>query len=675
MRTILRIPLCLWLLAAGIGITQAQSPPALFTPSTLDTSANPCEDFYQYACGAWMAQNPIPPDQSVWGRFDELQERNRDVLHEILEKASANDPGRGAAEQKIGDYYASCMDEKTVEAKGLDPLKPELDRIARLRAKSALVDEIAHLHATGVRRVLFHFDSSQDFKDSTQVIAEADQGGLDLPDRDYYLKQDAKFAELRKQYVAHVTKMFQLLGSSPEKAAAQARVVMEIETTLAKGSLDRVSRRDPAKIYHRLTTKELAALAPSFAWPKYFAGVNTPPVQSLNVVVPDFFKQMESVLGGTSLDDWKTYLTWHVVHDKATLLPAAFVNENFDFYSKTLQGTKELRPRWKRCADYTDRQLGEALGQEFVERTFGAEGKRRTLAMVEALEKALARDINDLDWMTPATKKQALVKLRAIANKIGYPDKWRDYSSVKIVRGDLLGNAIRADDFEFHRQLAKIGKPLDRTEWYMSPPTVNAYYDPQMNNVNFPAGILQPPFFDNKLDDGVNFGGVGAVVGHELTHGFDDQGRQFDAAGNLRDWWTAEDGKEFQKRADCVADQYSSYTAVDDVKINGRLTLGENVADNGGIRIAYMALMDLLAGKPAPKIEGFTPEQRFFLNWGRIWCQNRTEAAARMRATVDPHAPGQDRVNGVVSNMPEFQAAFACKAGQAMVRPKACHVW
>ena len=669
---LLAFDFCLLICALCLLPAQSGDDTRLFTPAE---TVGPCDDFYQYACGVWMARNPIPSDQSVWGRFDELQERNRLTLQNILEEASAPRATRTPVEQKIGDYYASCMDEAAINAKGIEPLKPELDRIAKLAAKSDLVGEVAHLHSIGVRAALFHFDSTQDFKNSNEVIAEADQAGMGLPDRDYYLKSDAKSVGLRQKYVAHVTNMFRLLGDSPATAAAHAKVVMDIETALAKGALDRVSRRDPAKIYHRMTPKELAALAPSFAWPRYFTGVNAPPIAALNVVVPDFFKAMDRLIGATSLDDWKTYLTWHLVHDQAVLLSKPFVDENFDFFGKTLQGTKELRPRWKRCVDYTDRRLGEALGQKFVERTFGAEGKQRTLIMVRALEKALARDINDLDWMTPATKKQALLKLAAIANKIGYPEKWRDYSTVKIVRGDALGNSARADASNTHRELAKIGKPLDRTEWYMSPPTVNAYYDPLMNNINFPAGILQPPFYDNKLDDAVNFGGIGAVIGHELTHGFDDQGRQFDPQGNLRDWWTAEDAKEFQKRADCIADQYAGYTAVDDIKLNGRLTLGENVADSGGLRIAYMALMDTLAGKAPPKIDGFTAEQRFFLNWGRIWCQNRTVEAARMRATIDPHSPGRDRVNGVVSNMPEFQAAFACKASQPMVREKACHVW
>jgi putative endopeptidase len=640
----------------------------------MDKSADPCVDFYQYACGNWMANNPIPPDRSRWGRFDELEERNREILRDILEKASAPDPKRSAVEQKIGDYYASCMDEAAINRSGTAPLKSELDRIGALDSRAAIVDELARLHRLGVN-ALFNFSSGQDFKNATQVIAQADQGGLGLPDRDYYLNDDFKSVELRKQYLAHVENMFRLLGDSGARAAERARTVMDIETALAKASLDRVSRRDPAKTYHKMTPQELAALSPSFAWPKYFQDVSAPPIHSVNVAVPEFFQKMNELLGKIDLNDWKTYLTWHLVHAQAGLLPTRFVEENFNFYGKTLTGAKELRPRWKRCVDFVDNDLGEALGQKYVDLTFGVEGKQRTLQMVQALEEALGRDIQALDWMTPATKKEALNKLHAVTNKIGFPEKWRDYSSVKIVRGDVIGNSERATQFEFKRQLDKIGQPVDRNEWAMTPPTVNAYYDPLMNNVNFPAGILQPPFFDNKMDDAVNFGAIGAVIGHELTHGFDDQGRQFDAKGNLNDWWTAEDAKEFEKRAQCIADEYSGFTAVDNVKLNGRLTLGENVADNGGLRIAYMALRKMLEGKQTPKIDGFTPDQRVFLGWGQIWCQNVTEQASRMRATVDPHSPGRYRVNGVVSNMPEFRNAFSCQPSQTMVRENACHVW
>ena len=572
----------------------AQSPG--FSPANLDKSANPCVDFYQYACGTWVSKNKIPPDQADWGRFNELEERNQIILRGILEKASADDPKRSANEQKIGDYYASCMDEKAIDAKGIAPIQPELNRIAAIRDLAGLTSQIAHLHSIGVS-ALFEFGAGPDFKDSSMDIAQADQGGLGLPDRDYYLKTDAKSVTLRTQYVAHLRRIFQLLGNSQPVAAKKADVVMRIETALAKGSLDRVSRRDPSSVYHKLGIRELANLSPSFAWPKYLQDIHAPTIGSLNVAVPDFFKQLQTLLAQTSLDDWKTYLVWHLAHAEAHLLAAPFVQANFDFYGKILTGTTELRPRWKRCVDVVDSQLGDALGQSYVNQTFGADGKLRTLKEVQLIEAALGRDISGLTWMTPETRKLALEKLHGVINKIGYPDKWRDYSTVKIVRGDAVGDSNRADQFEFQRQVAKIGKPVDRGEWVMTPPTVNAYYDPTMNTVNFPAGILQPPFFDKQMDDAVNFGAIGAVIGHELTHGFDDEGRQFDAKGNLRDWWTPRDAKEFEQRAACFVNQYSGYTAVDNIKLNGKLTLGENMADNGGLRLAYMALMDQLADR------------------------------------------------------------------------------
>jgi endothelin-converting enzyme/putative endopeptidase len=508
-----------------------------------------------------------------------------------------------------------------------------------------------------------------------QVIAQADQGGLGLPERDYYFKDDAKSVELRKQYVEHVQKMLELLGEPPDRAAAGAQAILRFETGLAKGSLDVVSRRDPTQVYHKLTLHQLVSLNPAIDWSKYLAGVGAPKFDELNVAVPNFFRTLESLMVQTSLDDIKAYLRWQLVHSQAALLSAPFVNEDFHFFRQILAGAKELQPRWKRCVAAVDSDLGFALGEKYVEAAFGAEQKARTLHMVEAIEKALDADIHTLSWMTPATKEQALIKLRAVANKIGYPDKWRDYSSVKIVRGDALGNDQRATEFEMHRMLNKIGTATDRTEWLMTPPTVNAYYNPTENNINFPAGILQPPFFDRRLDDAVNYGAIGAVVGHELTHGFDDQGRQFDREGNLKDWWTPEDAKEFEKRAECFVQEYSKFMPIDDVHLNGKLTLGENTADNGGVRLAFMALMDSLNGKPRPKIDGLTPEQRFFLGWGQIWCQNVRPEMSRMMIQLDPHSPGRERVNGVLSNMPEFQQAYACKAGQPMVRQNACRVW
>jgi endothelin-converting enzyme/putative endopeptidase len=666
MRLILLFPL------VTIGALAQTSPG--FSTANMDMTANPCIDFYQYACGTWMANNPVPADQSRWGTFDQLADRNRAVLRGILEKAAVNDPKRSAVEQKIGDYYASCMDEPAIDKLGNKPLEPELKRIDAIKSKDQLLDQLVRLQLLGVG-VLFRFSSTPDAKNSTQMIADADQGGLGLPDRDYYLKDDPKSVKLRQQYLAHVQKMLELSGASPTQAAAGAQAVLRIETDLAKGSLDRVARRDPSQTYHKMSVKELAALSPGINWPKYFAGLGTPPFTDLDVSVPDFFKTLNAVLAETSVADLKTYLRWHLLHAEAPLLAQAFVDENFRFFGRTLTGATELEPRWKRCVQSTDRDLGFALGQKYVEQTFPPEAKARVLSMVQEIEKMLNEDIQSLNWMTPATKQQALIKLRGVTNKIGYPDKWRDYSSVNIVPGQAVGNSQRATEFEVHRRLSRIGQPVDRGEWSMTPPTVNAYYNPVENNINFPAGILQPPFFDNRMDAAVNYGAIGSVMGHELTHGFDDQGRQFDAEGDLRNWWTPEDAAEFEKRAECFVKEYSAFTPVDGVHLNGKLTLGENSADNGGVHLSFMALMKSLDGKPQPKIDGFTPQQRFFLGYSQVWCQNVRPEASRLRAQTDPHSPGRDRVNGVLGNMPEFREAFACHEGQPMVHAPACRVW
>jgi len=647
-----------------------------YTPAlditAMDRSIDPCVDFFAYACGGWIKNNPIPSDQASWDLYSKMEDENKTKLRTILEAASSPDPGRKPVDQKIGDYYASCMDEKAVEDKGIEPLKPELNRIAKIGSKSELAD-VASAMATD--NVLFRFESIQDLRDATQVVANADQGGLGLPDRDYYLKTDAKSEELRRAYVAHVQKMFQLLGDSADKAAAEAQTVMRIETALAKGSMTRVDRRDPKKLDHKLTSGELVKISPEFQWQVYFTKVGLPSISSLNVAVPDFFKTLNDEIAKDNLDDWKIYLRWHLVHANARHLSSVIFNENFAFFGKTLQGNEQPKPRWKRCTEDIDDYLGEALGQAYVEKYFTPKAKEQALTVVKEIRSAMEQDIHSLSWMSPATKQQALAKLNAMANKIGYPDKWRDYSKLEIVRGDNLGNVERARQFEFDRQLGKIGKPVDKGEWDMTPPTVNAYYNPQMNDINFPAGVLQPPAFDPNSDAAPNYGDTGGTVGHELTHGFDDEGRQFDAQGNLRDWWTEADGKEFEKRASCISDQYSKYVIIDDIKINGKLTLGEDVADLGGLLLAYMAWKDDTKGQKLDPIDGLTPDQRFFVGYGQSWCGHVRDESKRMRATIDPHSPEKYRTNGVVSNMPQFQEAFHCKAGQPMVNENRCRVW
>ena len=648
-----------------------------FSIANIDKSVDPCVDFYQYACGNWMKNSEIPADRSSWQSFSQLDESNLQIEKGILEKAAAGGPGRDAIDQKIGDMYGSCMDEKAVDAKGLAPLKPELDRIAAAKDKGALIDEIAHLHLIGPNP-LFNFYSNSDLHNADQVIAYIGQGGLSLPDRDYYVKDDADKVEMRKHLVEYATEVFKLAGQTSQEASKSAQTVLMVETLLAADSMERTKLRDPKNRDHKMTREEVIALAPEFNLNRYFTAVGAPNFTAMNVVTPDFFRQVNGVVAALPLESLKTYVTWHALRGAAPWLSEPFVQANFKM-RQALTGQKQIQDRWKRCVNLVDGSLGEALGQRYVDLTFGAEGKQRMLKMVDALEKSLDDDIQGLSWMGDDTKKQAKVKLQAIRNKIGYPDAWRDYSSVVIKPNDLLGNVERANEFESKRQIAKIEKPLDRKEWGMTPPTVNAYYSAAYNEIVFPAGILQPPFFDKSMDDAVNFGGIGLVIGHELTHGFDDQGRKYDPQGNLRDWWTETDGKEFEKRVSCVADEYSSFVAVDNMKLNGRLTLGENTADNGGARIALAALEHMIAddktGKEGQSIDGYTPEQRFFLGFGRVWCEKQRPENLRLQVTTNPHSPGKYRVNGVVQNMPEFQKAWGCKAGQPMVAENACHVW
>jgi putative endopeptidase len=678
MRSISGFTICLLLSLVSFAQNNpnASLPPG-FSIDNIDKTIDPCADFYQYACGNWMKKAVIPADQPQWVSFLEVYERNQAVMRDILEKASANDPHRDAIDQKIGDFYGSCVDTKAADTKGLDPLKPELDRIAAAKDKGELIDEIARTQLLGARP-LFNFYSAPDLHNADQVIAYIDQGGLTLPDRNYYIKDDPKMVEMRQHFVEYATQVFTLAGQSQKQAAESAQTVLRIETALAKASMDRTLRRDPKNRDHKMSRDAAVALAPSFALNRYFTDVGAPCFPELNVGNPEFFKQVNRVVESESLDALRTYVSWQLLDRSAAWLSKPFVDAMFKM-QQNLTGQKELKAQSKRCVELTDRSLGEALGQRYVEQSFPPEARQRMLKLVDALEKSLDQDIRDLAWMSDDTKKQAKIKLDAIRNKIGYPEKWRDYSSLKIERGDLIGNFFRANEFEARRETNKIGKPLDRTEWGMTPPTVNAYYSGSYNEIVFPAGILQPPFFDKNMDDAVNMGGIGVVIGHELTHGFDDQGRKYDPQGNLRDWWSEQDGKEFEKRVSCVADEYSSFIAVDDLHLNGRLTLGENTADNGGARIALAALRHMIAedktGKLGQKIDGYTPEQRFFLGFGRIWCQKRSPELARTLVNTDPHSPGRYRVDGVVQNMPEFQQAWSCKTGQPMVAANACRVW
>ena len=673
------------LISAQDDSAKPQPVPAIqsFDPAAIDKTADPCTDFYQYACGNWLANNQIPSDQTRWVRsFSLLRERNRYLLWQELD-AAAKAP-KSPLQAQYGGFYAACMDTDTVEKRGFSPIKPAWDKIATLKDTKQLASLMSWLENNGTPDGFFEFGVSQDDKDSSKQIAVVFQGGLSLPDRDYYIVDSARFKKIREQYIEHMKKMFALAGDTPDQAAKEADAVLKIETAMAQASLSRTDLRNPEKRYHIYTVADFDKLAPTFDWNGYFKQVGIGHFDTLNVATPDFFKSLSGMITSEPIDSWKSYLRWHTMHGQARLLSKAFFDENFDFFSKTLSGQAEPEARWKRCSSMTDGALGEAVGQDWVKQNFPPAAKDSMDKLVAALEKSLGDDIKTLPWMSDETKKAAEEKLNMIRNKIGYPEKWRDYSSVKVDRTDLIGNVHHSAVYERNYNFAKLGKPVDEKEWDMTPPTVNAYYNPSFNDINFPAGILQPPFFDFKIDPAVNFGGIGVVIGHEMTHGFDDQGSQYDGKGNLREWQTAADRKAFQERTECVAKEYDGFEAAPATgdtpaqHLNGHLTLGENTADNGGLRIAYMALLDTLAaqGKQIDeKIDDYTEAQRYFLGFAQVWCQNSKDAYNRQAALTDPHSPGKWRVNGSVQNFEEFGKAFNCSKGKPMYPENSCRVW
>ena len=659
------------------GPTSIPKAPVMFDTAAIDKTADPCTDFYQYACGNWRKANPIPADQVRWGRFNELADRNTYLLYNEL-KAAAEAP-KSPLQKKYGDFFAACMDTATVDKLGDKPIEPQLKEIDALKSGRDLARLNIEFFHQGGGGELINVGVGQDQKDSSQQILQTGQGGLTLPDRDFYLNETEHYKTIRDQYVQHMVRMFQLVGDSPEQAQKEASAVLAIETELAKGSMDRVELRDPAKRYHIMSIAEVQQLTPAYNWSEYLKGIGLADAKSLNVSSPGYLKTANEELASATLPDLKSYLRWHLIHGRAPLLAKPFEDENFAFFSATLNGQKEEQPRWKRCTRMTDAALGEAVGQDWVRQNFPPDAKDNMEKLVHALEAALAQDIQQLPWMSDETKVQAKAKLDAIRDKIGYPAKWRDYSSVTVRRDDLVGNVEHSAYFERERNLHKYGQPVDETEWGMTPPTVNAYYNPPQNDINFPAGILQPPFYDNTKDPAVNFGGIGVVIGHEMTHGFDDQGSKYDLHGNVRVWWTPEDLAKFKDRTECEAKEYDQFEVAPGQNLNGHLTLGENTADNGGIRIAFQALQSVMAQNPSiepAKLDGYTPDQRFFIAFGQIWCENTREQAARVQAKTDPHSTGHWRVNGTVQNFDEFGKAFGCKAGAPMMPASGgCRVW
>ena len=663
-------------LAQGSGAANVTKAPVSFDKAAIDASVNPCENFYQYACGGWRKANPIPADKARYGRFDELREYNLGILHSILDDVSK--PGRAysgpnaSLEKMAGDFYGACMDEVKVAADGAKPIQPELDRIAMISNRQQLIDELARMHEQDIEAA-FHFEIQPDLHDATVNIAGVGDGGFSLPDRDYYLAQTPRMTETRRKYLEHMTKMLTLLGD--KDGATEAQAILDLETKFADASMDRVLRRDPKNRDHKMSLADLQKLAPNFDFDRFFTKLGSGKFVDLNVGNPEYMKRFNELVDSTPLDTWKSYLRWYVLRSRAMLLSPPFVKESFAFNGAYMSGQKELEARWKRCTSLTDARLGEALGPLYVAKAFPPSAKERMDELVAQIDRSMDEDIKKLEWMSPETKAAAESKLVQVSNKIGYPSKWKDYSSVMVDRSNLLANVEAAARFEVKRNLDKLGKPVEKSEWDMTPPTVNAYYNPPQNNINFPAGILQPPFFSESIDNAVNYGAIGVVIGHELTHGFDDQGRKFDGNGNLRDWWGPKDGQEFEKRAQCLVDEYSSFSPVEGTNLNGKLTLGENTADNGGLKLSYMALMRQAGADAERKIDGYTPEQRFFIGFAQVWCENITDQRSRELALTDPHSPGKFRVIGTIRNSPQFRKAFSCKEGDAMAPANACSVW